>query len=49
MNNQTYRLVHLMNTDTKILSKILADQIRQLIGKIIQNDQEKFIPGRVEG
>lgn len=42
----SYRPISLLNSDQKILTKILAKRLSSVINKLVHNDQTGFVPGR---
>ena len=46
---KNWRPISLLNIDTKILSKVLAIQLKSVIKSVIQPDQTAYVPGRYIG
>lgn len=46
LNIENYRPISLLNVDYKILTKVLANRVKKVIGSIVQPTQSYSIPGR---
>lgn len=45
-NCASYRPIALLNADQKLLSKMLASRLEQVLPDIIKNDQTGYVKGR---
>ena len=48
-NIRNWRPLTLLNTDYKIIAKILAESLKKVLPKIIHTDQKGFVKGRIIG
>ena len=46
MNVESYRLLSLLNSNQKIIAKVLTNRLNKYIGSLIHPDQSGFIPDR---
>ena len=43
---QNYRPLSMLNSDYKVLARVLANRVKQVIGKVVGSTQAYSIPGR---
>ena len=46
---KNWRPISLLNVDAKIISKVMANRLKKMIGTLISSDQIAYVPGRFIG
>ena len=46
---KNWRPIYLLNVDVKIISKVMANRLKKVIGTLISSDQTAYVPGRCIG